>query len=175
LLDVRALGYFPLRVPVDVIDSAPPVRVALPSIKSVLDSVRIVAERNRSANLRGFDERRRTEPLGRFLTPPDLYKRPIDFIADIIAGVPGVSLERNADGTSRLGMRPILGRGRCTPAVHIDGAELRGLTIDELNAFARKGDVQGIEVYPSGHVPGQFSRFDVAGMYGCGAIVIWTK
>ncbi len=175
LLDVRALGYFPMRVPVDVIEGAPSVRVALPSLKSVLDSVRIVAERNRSANLRGFDDRRRTEPLGRFLTPPDLFKRPSNFIADVIASVPGVSLERNADGTSRLGMRPLLGRGRCSPSIHIDGVELRELSIEDLNGFARKGDVQGIEVYPSGHVPGQFSRFDTAGMYGCGAIVIWTK
>lgn len=175
LLDVRALGYFPRRIPVDVIDGAAPVTVALPSLKSVLDSVRIVAERNRSANLRGFDERRRTEPLARFLTPPDLLQRPSNFIADIIASVPGVSLERNADGTSRLGMRPVLGRGRCTPSIHIDGAELRGLSIEDLNGFARKGDVQGIEVYPSGHVPTQFSRFDTSGMFGCGAIVIWTK
>lgn len=175
LLDVRAVGYFPLRMPVDVVEGAPRVRVVLPSLKSVLDSVRIVAERNRSANLRGFDERRRTKVQARFLTPEDFMKRSTDFMSDILAGVPGLSLDRSRDGRDRLGMRPVLGRGRCAPNVFIDGAELRGLSTEDLNAFARKGDVQGIEVYPSGTVPVEFSRFDTAGMFGCGAIVIWTK
>ncbi len=175
LLDVRAVGFFPLRIPVDVVEGAPRVRVVLPSLKSVLDSVRIVAERNRSDNMRGFDDRRRASSLGRFLTPQDFMQRPVNFMSEIIATVPGVSLERNSDGRDRLGMRPVLGSGRCSPAVFIDGAELRDLSIEDLNAFARKEEVQGVEVYPSGSVPAQFSRFDTAGQFGCGAIVIWTR
>jgi hypothetical protein len=93
----------------------------------------------------------------------------------VIGRVPGISLERNPDGTQRLGMRQALTRGRCTPDILIDGALMLGLTLNELNGFIRKPEVHGIEVYPSAHVPPQFQRFERAGLNGCGAVLVWTK
>lgn len=179
LLNVRAVGYFPERVVVDVIDGAPPITVALRSISSVLDSVRIVADRTRSKNLIGFDERRASSTVGQFLTKADVARRVTAFTSDILTALRGVQIVRRSDGQQALVMRRSFGRGVCLPAIFIDAVEMNigdvALTLDELNDFARKQDIEGIEVYHDGDVPPQFQSFDTMGSAGCGAIVLWSR
>ena len=45
MLEVRALGYYPDRRQVNVVDNGPPVRVTLSTLRAVLDTVRIRATR----------------------------------------------------------------------------------------------------------------------------------
>lgn len=179
LLEARAVGYFPRRVAVDVIDSAAPVTVTLQSIKSVLDSVRIVAERDRSANMLGFEQRRATEPVGLFLTQEDIRQRASNFTAEIIANLRGIQVVRDSDGRSSLGMRQALSENTCQPSIFIDTVEMTigniPLVFDDLNGFVQKESIRGIEVYPAGNVPPQFQRFATVGPAGCGAIILWTR
>src|SRR5207247_6912566 len=60
MLVVRAVGYYPDRRVVNVVDGAPLVRVSLPTLKAVLDTVRVTATRLFDRDRNGFQARRRT-------------------------------------------------------------------------------------------------------------------
>lgn len=167
MLDVRAVGYYPERRRVDVIAGAPPIRVALSTLKSVLDTVRITASRLRRRDLSGFYDRRRTRQ-GRYLTPDDIDKQGVLVASDIFRMMPGIRLDRAAFGESVLLMRGAF--GDCTPAIYVDGSYMN-LAPDDIDHWVRTKDIAGIEVYTGDNVPPQFQQ----GMSGCGSILIWTK
>jgi Carboxypeptidase regulatory-like domain/TonB-dependent Receptor Plug Domain len=173
MLDVRAVGYYPERRPVDVVAGAAPIRIALATMKSVLDTVRVSASRLAFRRISGFDERRRSSGAGRFLTGEDLEKRGAIFVSDVFRTVAGMRLEQNPDGTGNsILLRSIAGEP-CVPDFYIDGMMMRELSADELDAWVRPKNIRGIEIYPGGTEPAQFSRG--MGGAGCGSVVIWTK
>jgi len=169
LLEVRAVGYYPRRIPVDIIADAAPVDVSLTTFRAMLDTVRVTASRYRLDAV-GFDRRRRMG-MGRFLDPEDLLRRNPFFTTDVFNMVAGVRVERvGLFGEKQLTMRAI-GVGRCRPAVFVDGMWMMGVGADEIDSFVSPDDIAGIEVYSSTFVPGEFQpEFN-----GCGSIVIWTK
>ena len=167
MLEVRAVGYYPERRRVDVIVGAPPIRVALSTLKAVLDTVRITASKLRGRDLSGFYDRRRTGQ-GRYLTPDDIAKRGALTASDIFRNMPGIRLNRAAFGESVLLMRGAF--GDCTPAIYIDGAYMN-LAPDDIDGWVGTKDIAGIEIYAGDNMPPQFQK----GMSGCGSIVIWTK
>jgi len=59
ILEVRAISYYPDRLPVDIVAGATPVRVTLSTLEAVLDTVRIAASRIPSRDGSGFEARRR--------------------------------------------------------------------------------------------------------------------
>ncbi len=188
-LEVRAVGYYPERITVDVLDSAPPLRVALATFKSVLDTMKVAANYSGYSRLEGFRERSRSG-VGRYLTAADIAKRNPLVASDIFRMVPGVYLERAtqadtesifsnresnvADSTASTGDVMIVMRGlfasRCIPSFFYNGAELRDLTVDDIDMFVRPSTLAGIEVYAAGQVPPMFQ----SARGGCGAIVLWT-
>ena len=165
-LEVRAVGYYPERIAVDVLDDAQPVRTALATMGTVLDTVRIRASRLNASNVSGFAERRHMG-LGRYLTAEQIARRNPINISDMFYMVPGLRLDRVGFDT-RITMRGI--RGRCSPALYLDGHYLRGLSTDDINSWVSPDEVAGIEIYSPGMVPPQFEP----GMTGCGSIVVWT-
>lgn len=176
MLEVRAVGHYPERRTVDVIAGAPPVRVALSTLKAVLDTVRITAARRVDRRLSGFTERRRTG-AGRYLTPEDVLRhRPI-VTSDILRRLPGVRLEPDENGIDQsLSMRGAF--GTCTPAVYVDGHYFDRLSAAEIDALALPGEIAGIEIYTETSAPAQFRK--LPGRAGgddtpCGSVVIWTK
>jgi len=169
MLEVRAVGYYPERIAVDVVKGAAPVRTALPTMDAVLRTVKITASRLNDPHVGGFAERRHMG-MGRYLTQADIARhRPI-VTSDIFRTVPGVRLDRGPMGETYISMRGIFA-SRCAPAVYLDGHYMRGLSADDIIAWVSPDEVAGIEIYSAGMVPPQFTP----GMSGCGSIVIWTQ
>jgi hypothetical protein len=177
VLQVRAVGYYPQRVIVDVVNGAQPVTTALPTMQSVLDTVRVSAAKLTRVS-RGFEERR-LSANGKFLTQEDVIRRHPLVTSDLFHTVAGLQVEQASDAVD--GKR-ILMKGlfvdRCYPAIYIDGMYMSDLSADDIDGMVRPDEVAGIEVYASAWAPAQFSR----GMAGigrtgelCGSIVIWTR
>lgn len=169
LLEVRAVGYYPERRAVDIVDSIAPLRVALATFKSVLDTMKISATRTVDQNLVGFQERRRSS-IGRFLTPREIAVRQPFVTSEIFRSVPGLFLDRTMDAEEKVMMRGLFA-DRCEPAIYINGQWMNGLTSGDLDGFIRPNDIAGIEVYMAGQAPAQFQP----GLGGCGSLVFWTK
>lgn len=167
--EVRAVGYYPVHRWVDVIPNTAPVRVALSTMKAVMDTVRITAARLADRHHSGFADRQRSG-VGRFLTADDIARRAAMVTTDLFRVMPGVRLDRSVhDSTS------LLVRGGvddwCTPAVFLDGFYIQGATADDIDTWVTPAQIAGMEIYTGISAPMQFQpRFN-----GCGSIVIWTK
>jgi hypothetical protein len=168
MLQVRAVAQYPVTMPVDVTESAPPLRIAMQTVRAVLDTVRITARRVGRNTLLEFMDRRRRAGTGRFLTSEDIAKLGSIFTGDLFRMMPGMSVDASGMD-SRLTMRGGA-FGRCQPAIFLDNMRLVDIGLNELNSMVRPNDIIGIEAYPAMGAPGQF--FDPR---GCGSVVIWTR
>jgi hypothetical protein len=168
-LEVRAVAHYPVTQPVDVVDGAPPIRIAMMTLQSVLDTVRITANRMGSNNLIEFMKRRRQSGTGRFLTSEEIAQRRPVFTADLFRTIPGVYVERDRNGDEILTMRGNA-TGRCRPSIFVNGMSMRGMSAGEINGFVRPNELVGVEVYSAAGAPAQFSE-----MNGCGSIVFWSR
>jgi hypothetical protein len=170
MLEVRAVGYYPERRRVDVVASAPPIRVALATLKSVLDTVKVTARRNGSLNMADFQERARTGP-GRYLTAADIARRQPIVTSDIFRNVPGVTIN-GARGSINDSIIVRGALGPCKASIYIDGRLMPSpFTTDDLDAYVRPTEIKGVEVYAGIGAPPQFQE----DMGSCGSIVIWTR
>lgn len=167
MLEVLALGYYPERRRVDVISSAPPVRVALSTLRAVLDTVKVTASRLSELNLQGFRERQRTA-AGHFFTPDDIARRRPLETSDLFRTVPGMHVDRNNFDASGFLMRGAY--GWCSPGIYLDGSYMHDLAADDIDDFVHPHEVAGIEIYSDATAPAPYQRMD-----GCGSVVIWTK
>jgi hypothetical protein len=187
MLEIRALGYYPTRRAIDVVEGAAPVRVALPTLKSVLDTVRVTAARIADRYKSGFDERRRIG-IGHYVTAEDIARRRAVSMAQVLRSISGLRLDATLTQTSNLydstgalipqystSNSKILMRGSvgdwCYPAIYVDGHMMQDLDADDVNMWLRPEEVLGIEVYPGISAPPEFQP----GMSGCGSILIWRK
>ena len=186
MLEVRALGYYPARRQVHVIAGAEPVRVALSTLKAVLDTVRVNASRYYNRDRGGFVERRHVG-VGRYMTPADIARRPATFTSDLFSTMSGIrlgfasdtlasdmvlSIDANAMSTTdrRILVRGISGDW-CAAAIYLDGLYMPQFGADDLDAWVRPKDIAGIEIYSDATVPSEFQQ----NRSGCGSIVIWRK
>jgi hypothetical protein len=171
MLEVRAIGYYPERRPVDVVADAAPIRAALSTLEAVLDTVRVVATRLGGFAGSGFAERRRSSGTGHFLTPDDVARRRPIVTSDLFRTVPGVYVERGDFGDPGISMRGIFTE-RCSPALYLDGQHMQLLGADLIDDLVHPDELAGIEIYTAGMAPPQFQP---ALSGGCGSIVIWSK
>lgn len=176
LLEVRAVGYYPERHVVDVIDSIAPVRAELATLKSVLDTVKVLANFDRYNVRREFRDRARSG-IGRYITESDILRRSPRLLSDMFRTLPGVYMDRGDAFGQHITMRGVFSF-RCTPTLVMNGFPLLmggddapALSANEIDALFSLSDVYGVEIYQVGQVPPQFQM----GMGGCGAIVVWTK
>jgi hypothetical protein len=167
MLEVRAIGYYPERRPVDVVAEGQAVEVALATFEAVLDAVRVTADRVGELDLEAFAQRKRGSGMGRFFRADQLMLGNPNTASDLLRTMPGFV----GDGTLR--MRGVFEfGGTCMPDVYIDGHLMRGIDSRDLDDFVAPRDIAGIEVYGSGSPkPPQFD----SGMSGCGSLVIWQK
>lgn len=175
-LQVRAVGFYPDRHAVDVIEGGPPDLTTLSTMKAVLDTVRITTSRL-TRQARGFEERRRTG-LGRYITQEDVVRRQPIVTSDLFRSIGGIRIERSAnpaEGTSLL-MRGTFEES-CSPAVFLDGVYMSQLNAEEIDTWVRPNEIAGIEIYAGTYMPAQFAR-GLAGVgrngSACGSVVIWT-
>jgi hypothetical protein len=175
MLEVRAIGYYPIRRAVDVVPDAPPVRVALSTFESVLDTVRIRATGVGAADQGGFEQRRRSSGSGRFLSDADIQKRNPTETSDLFRSVPGLYVGTKITMRSAFASA-VTGAGDCAPTVFLDGMPLPPLGMDsalntmDLDSWISPQNILAIEIYPDTPPP----QFQLA-LSGCGSIVIWSK
>jgi hypothetical protein len=187
----RAVGFYPGRKAVDVIDGAPPVVFALETFKSVLDTMNVRANYDRYSQLEGIRERRRSG-IGRYLGGTEIARRAPIQTSDLFRTIPGVYLEPASsanmqsvfndggtadpfDGDTPEGLAFVM-RGtfarRCIPRIYWNDTLLpKSVSASELDALIQPQNIVGIEVYASTAVPPQFQQ----GLGGCGSLVFWTK
>lgn len=198
MFEARAVGFYPDRRIVDVIDGTPAVPLALSTFRAVLDTVRVVASGGSMARLGGFSDRRRSG-IGQFITPRDMERLGVIDIGDVFKHLHGVKIVTDSIGMTRIVVRDG-GSGFCEPSFYVDGMYTFTLSLDEVVGMVRLRSVQGIEVYDAANVPPQFrqavdfvpgrsliaptdegARLAAAldapqpRPYGCGAVLIWTK
>lgn len=164
MLEVRALGYYPQRRPVDVVAGTAPLHFTLTAVETILDTVRVSASRVIDRHGSGFEDRRRSG-AGRYLTVDDIARWSPNFTSHILRTVPGVKVE--------IGITIRGPFGDCSPALYIDGKHASppgGLTADYMDMVLSPSEIAGVEIY-YGSIPPQFQQT----LSGCGSIVIWTK
>lgn len=172
MVEVRALGYVPERSAVDIVPGGEPVRLAITSLGSLLDTVRVTAARRDRMALSGFADRQKLG-YGRFLTADDVARRRPTVFSDLLRNLQGIRLERNVeDGTTLIRMRGMR-EDLCSPSIFVDGAYMGEVDADAVDAWVPPEKIAGVELYVGTNVPAQFS----AGMIGtgCGSIAVWTK
>ncbi|MCC7054828.1 MAG: carboxypeptidase regulatory-like domain-containing protein [Gemmatimonadaceae bacterium] len=169
MLEVRAVARFPVLMPVDVVDGAAPVRVAMVTLKAVLDTVRVTAMRGGNLRQQEFAQRRRSSGTGRVIGSEDVQRRNPLVTSDLFRTIPGVWLERDTSGEEFIGMRDVIA-GECRASVFVNGMLMRGLSALDIDGYVRPADLIGIEVYPAMTVPPQFREQN-----GCGSVVIWSR
>lgn len=167
-LEVRAIGYQPKRVAVDLSAKRPAnVDVVLDKQVATLQGMIVTADRNKAEkDYNGFLERSKNG-FGKYLTEEDIERRNPFVMTDLMRTTPGMQVSPNG-GFGYV----VRGRGGCTPEIFIDGMKvMQGA--DEIDNLVRPQEVAGVEVYSgSAGVPAQY-----AGAAGgsCGVILVWTK
>jgi hypothetical protein len=174
MLDVRALGFYPDRHPIDVVPGAPPVQVTLLTLRSVLDTVRITAARIANLHMKGFEERRVTAGVGQFMTADQIARFRATETTELIRRIPGVRIQRsgNPGDPAEIRMRGTF-EDDCRPEFFIDNRFVGQLDPGDLDSFVRPGRIAGIEAYAASMAPAEFNLG--MGSAHCGVIVIWTK
>lgn len=171
MLTVRAVGYYPDHRAVDVLEPpanrAPRLVVSLPTLKAVLDTVKVTAQRLFNRDLTGFEQRRRTG-MGYYYSSDDIDGMHLQTTTELFWRVPAVQIVQTSHLESKLVMRGT--RGACEPAIFMDGVSVSSLTVDDIDAWVQPGNVEAIEVYRAGTAPMQYQTLN-----GCGAILIWTR
>jgi hypothetical protein len=166
-LEVRALGFYPSRSNVNVVPSAPPIRVTLSTLKAVLDTVKIIASRLPGGADGGGFARRQRMGIGHFVSAADMRRFPVIVTSDVFRRVPGV---RRDFPSSRILLRGAF-EPWCEAAIFVDGHYMPSFSAEDIDDFVPPDRVAGIEVYTESNAPPQFQ----VGLSGCGSIVIWTR
>ena len=165
MVSIRKLGFSAetLFVTISPRDTAP-ITVILNQV-TALAAVTITdsAAQHTSANLRGFEERRRTGN-GHFVTEAQLRKDDGMKLSRELGRIPGLTVSVRGVVQSV--------RGRCTPDLFIDGVRTngRGRGMPALGDM-EVDDYAAIEYYGVGQVPAQYNQTGAA----CGAILLWTR
>ena len=172
MLDVRAVTYAPLELPVDIIEGAAPLRIALVSTKSVLDTVKIRADLLGDHNEQEFLRRRKHGGAGRFMTAEEIAERNPILAVDLIRSMPGIMIARDSNQYDILVQRSMTSFENpfCRVAVYVNGVALREPTVNDLNSYLRPSQMRGVEIYIGGSAPPEFSKRN-----GCGSVVVWTR
>jgi hypothetical protein len=170
-LEIRAIGYAPLRMIVDVPANEPLEKTVTMERLGTLDTVRVTAVRllrNAQFDATGFSQRRRSG-AGVYLSPEDIANIDPLRMADLYASIPSVQVSQGGRYGETIQLRS---NGRyCTPTVWVDGRET---DFEQFNSLVLPREVIAMEVYRRlASAPPQFISARNLGT-DCGAVVIWT-
>ena len=161
LLLVRRIGYLIGDVAVELRPGRSIVQdVQLQRVVS-LDSMRVIAQRARYAE---FEENRRNNPFGRFLTLDEIEQRHVLEVGQLLEHLAGFSVRGSGPDAVVFSNSARNSRSNCAEAnVVIDGADHGHIN------YVPPREVAAIEAYPEpAGAPGQYRA-------ECGLVVIWTK
>jgi hypothetical protein len=175
MAEVRAIGYAPTRVAVDLSRDDPrSVAVVMSKRAHELAAVTVFGTPNgrRLRDVTGFLERQR-KGFGHFLNAAQIDRENAPTLCDLLRRVNGVTVQplgitectatiRGAfTGSSGGRLQP------CEPTLYLDDMPFSG-GVEALSEMVRPSQIMGIEVYTAGTQPAQFGG-------GCGAIIVWTR
>jgi hypothetical protein len=161
LMVVRRIGYLIGDVAVELRPDKTVVQdVQLHRVVS-LDSMRVVAQRARYAE---FEENRRNNMFGRFLTADQIEARHVREVGQLLEHLPGFSVMGSGPDARVYSNSAKGSRSNCAEAnVVVDGSDHGHIN------WVPPLEVAAIEAYPeAAGAPGQYRA-------ECGLIVIWTK
>jgi len=161
LLLVRRIGYLIGDVAVELRPDKSVVQdIQLQRVMS-LDSMRVIAQRARYAE---FEENRRSNPFGRFLTEDQIVARHVLEVGQLLEHLPGFSVRGSGPDAVVYSNSAKNSRSNCAEAnVVIDGNDHGHIN------YVPPNEVAAIEAYaePAG-APAQYRA-------ECGLVVVWTK
>jgi hypothetical protein len=161
-LEFAALGFYPTRRRIDVrpgIEAT--VEVGLRRLAAVMDTIRVIAQRQHMARRFSEFEKRRARGNGHYLTEEQIQSRRAFYTTDLFRMVPGVRVVGSAHDARLTGSRG----ARACAVLYLDGMRLH----DNDANVVTPGSLYGIEVYSSGFAPPQYFSG------GCTVIVLWSK
>ena len=182
MLVVRALGFEPVSVPVELANHEPRnVTVPMLTPAHVLDPILVEARQLRAGYARvGFDRRQRAG-VGQFLTVEDITRKNAQMFSQIFTGAAGIRMSYLPGGSNVESSR---GAGACVVYV-LDGHPFNRVMDGELDVMYQPMDLGGIEIYSPPEVPEEFRvkslpttnaiGAPVDGRTDCTTIVVWTK
>ena len=169
VLDLRAIGYAPIRAPLNLA-AGEPVRetFGLTRITTIMDTVKVTAVRVYSgAQFAGFERRRRIG-TGWFMGVEQLEAHAYTYPTDLVTMAPGVFVR--GVGPDALILMRSNGGDLCIPTISVDGVRHVGDALD-LQALAPVNRLVGVEVYSSNAmIPVELPM----AMNSCGVIAFWT-
>ena len=173
-LEVRAVGFEPIRRPVDVIQGAPgAAEIELASLGITLDTVRVTAQRLYTSRRQADFERRLHSGVGHILDEKEIDRRNPMQVTDLLRMVPGVMVVPSRYSGEDVLMRGglgIMGSGLCRPDLYVDGVRVFNDPMFPINQLVMASDLRAVEVYVrQGTIPAEFQSLS-----GCGVIVVWT-
>ena len=167
-VEVRALGFAPERRVIDFVRGTEPrLDVTLTSLKTLLDTVRVTAQRAYSNYGNGF-ERRRRSGVGNYIDESQIERMRPNRFSEVLRRVPGLRVDEGIGSAAGITMRG--DAASCSPTVFLDGHRMPDMDMRDLDSFVLPNDIGFVEVYTSTQAPAEFTTLD-----GCGVIVVWTR
>jgi hypothetical protein len=166
-IEVTAVGYYARRYAVEVrAGDIAPVTIDLSEIGSVLDSVKILAQRADGGGRHSEFDTRRAHGSGQYITEAMIAKANPHETTDLLQQVNGFYVVSDTVYSSRGLTRLQQNADRvCRPTLYLDGRPV-SRTMNDISP----NDIHGIEIYTSTAImPPQYPAAP------CGAIFIWTK
>ena len=167
-LEVRAIGFMPTQIPVDVLEENARADIELAAIAITLDTVRVTAQRAFVSHRMLEIERRQRSGMGQVLLAADIDKRNPFRVSDILRTMRGVRTIPGRFSSEIVVMRGKLGSGHCMPQFIIDNARVQVDQDFPIDAFVQVNDIVAVEVY-SMIVPADFVSSN-----NCGVVAITT-
>ncbi len=169
LLDVRAIGFEPLRIPVSIFENEALITTFSMTKALMLDKVEIRAFRAIAMGQDMIDfEQRRKVGAGRYFGPEEMIALDPLRMATLMERVPGIRVASNGISGDQILMRGIGFSQFCTPDIWLDGNRIA--TDGTMDSFVQPQQVRAVEIYASaGSVPPQYATVS-----GCGVVVLWT-
>jgi hypothetical protein len=167
-LFARKIGYLPWEQAVNLFaDDTSRLVLKIPTLKSVLDTVKITATRNMDPT--GFYRRKQTG-LGHYLDANQIAKMRPYQTSDLLWRMP--SIRPSVSGFDRIALMSNRMGGFCQPTVYVDGMRMMDMTLTDLDMMVLPEDVVGIETYTS--LVGTPPEF-LMSFADCGSIIVWTR
>jgi hypothetical protein len=159
-VEVRAIGYEPKRVAVDLSrERLTTVDVVLDRPAQTLDAVKIYGKGNTA--MAEFQRRLRAG-FGHILTPADIAKRNAFQATDLFRTIPGVRV-----APTRGFGNTVLVRG-CRPTVYLNGMRMDDEAASDIDMLVSPSELTAVEVYTAASRPAEFFG------NSCGSVVLWA-
>ena len=167
-LEVRAMGFVPWRMAVDVFAQEPMhADVNMTDFATEIDAVRVLAKGPPLATSPESFEYRRRLGYGTFLDADEIERRAPQQLSDLLRSVPGVRIATSGVSVQIL-MAGSGSKDVCEPLLVLDGQRipLHGMNINDL---IPSHIVRAVEIYPRRmEAPPEFQTIE------CGTLVVWT-